>query len=189
MLETACAQAKAWSDAGLPALTVAVNLSARQFLQQDLVATVERILAQTGADPHWLEIEITESIAMQNADYTIVVLRDLKEMGILIAMDDFGTGYSSLSYLKKFPIDSLKIDQSFVRDITTDSNDAAIANAIIVLAHSLKLKVVAEGVETSEQATFLKRHNCDRQQGYLFSRPISASLFEAFYREHLKKTA
>src|ERR1043165_1733237 len=116
---------------------------------------------------------------MQNADYTIVILRDLKEMGIQIAMDDFGTGYSSLSYLKKFPIDTLKIDQSFVRDLTTDPNDAAIANAIIVLAHSLHLSVIAEGVESDSQAQFLTEHGCDRWQGYLFSRPLPAKAFEA----------
>jgi diguanylate cyclase (GGDEF)-like protein len=189
VLRTACVQARAWQTLGLPPFTVAVNLSARQFLQQDLVDTVARILKETGVDPRSLEIEITESIAMQNADYTIVVLRDLKEMGILIAMDDFGTGYSSLSYLKKFPIDSLKIDQSFVRDITTDLNDAAIANAIIVLAHSLKLNVVAEGVETAAQEAFLKEHRCDRLQGYLFSTPIPAPLFEAFFRRHLQQSA
>src|SRR5579859_2001871 len=122
---------------------------------------------------------------MQNADYTIVILRDLKEMGVQISMDDFGTGYSSLSYLKKFPIDTLKIDQSFVRDLSTDPNDAAIANAIIVLAHSLKLKVVAEGVETPEQSAFLKEHDCDKTQGYLFSNPIPAALFENLIRQHL----
>jgi EAL domain-containing protein (putative c-di-GMP-specific phosphodiesterase class I) len=189
VMRTACTQAKAWQKAGLPPVTVAVNLSARQFQQHDLLDTASRILKETGLDPRWLELEITESIAMQNADYTIVILRDLKDMGIQIAMDDFGTGYSSLSYLKKFPIDSLKIDQSFVRDIPTDANDAAIANAIIVLAHSLKLKVVAEGVETPEQEAFLKEHQCDRMQGFLFSNPISADLFENLLREKTKRTA
>jgi diguanylate cyclase (GGDEF)-like protein len=183
VLRTACAQAKAWQKAGLPPVSVAVNLSARQFQQHDLVDTVSRTLKETGLDPRWLEIEITESIAMQNADYTIVILRDLKDMGMQIAMDDFGTGYSSLSYLKKFPIDSLKIDQSFVRDIPTDANDAAIANAIIVLAHSLKLKVIAEGVETPEQEAFLREHQCDRFQGFLFSNPVNANVFENLLRQ------
>ena len=145
VIRTACFQNMAWQKAGIPPMTVAVNLSARQFQQQDLVEIVARILKETGLNPKWLEMEITEGIAMQNADYTNVLLRGLKEMGVKVALDDFGTGYSSLSYLKKFPIDTLKIDQSFVRDLTSDPNDAAIANAVIVLAHSLKLKVVAEG--------------------------------------------
>ena len=148
VLRTACAQNRLWQRAGLPQLSVAVNLSARQFQHHGLVDTIARILRETGIDPRTLEMEITETIAMQNADFTNVVLRHLKDMGVHVAMDDFGTGYSSLSYLKKFPIDTLKIDQSFVRDIHTDPNDAAIANAVIVLAHSLKLDVVAEGVET-----------------------------------------
>jgi diguanylate cyclase (GGDEF)-like protein len=174
VLRTACAQNKAWQAAGLPPLVVAVNLSARQFQHHDLVDTIGRVLKETELDSRYLELEITESIAMQNADFTIVILRDLKEMGVRIAMDDFGTGYSSLSYLRKFPIDSLKIDQSFVRDLSSDASDAAIANAVIVLAHSLKLQVVAEGVESKEQEEFLQSHQCDRLQGYLYSIPIPA---------------
>ncbi len=187
VIRTACVQNKAWQKAGLPPMTVAVNLSARQFQQQDLVETVARILKETDLDPRWLEIEITEGIAMQNADYTNVLLRGLKSMGVKVALDDFGTGYSSLSYLKKFPIDTLKIDQSFVRDLTTDPNDAAIANAVIVLAHSLKLKVVAEGVETREQETYLREHHCDISQGFLFSNPLAASPLESLIRRHLQK--
>jgi diguanylate cyclase (GGDEF)-like protein len=189
VIRTACVQNKAWQKAGLPRMTVAVNLSARQFQQQDLVETVARILKETGLDPRWLEIEITEGIAMQNADYTNVLLRGLKTMGVKVALDDFGTGYSSLSYLKKFPIDTLKIDQSFVRDLTSDPNDAAIANAVIVLAHSLKLKVVAEGVETSDQEAYLRDHQCDISQGFLFSIPLAASPLESLIRQHLQKTA
>jgi diguanylate cyclase (GGDEF)-like protein len=189
VLRTACHQAKIWQKAGLPTMSVAVNLSARQFQQQDLVDSVAKIIKESGLDPRWLELEITESIAMQNADYTIVVLRDLKEMGIQISMDDFGTGYSSLSYLKKFPIDTLKIDQSFIRDLSSDPNDAAIANAVIVLAHSLKLKVVAEGVETPEQEAFLKEHQCDRMQGYLFSTAVAPDILEALIRQRMQKTA
>ena len=189
VLRTAAAQNKAWQKAGLPPMVVAVNLSARQFQHHDLVESIARVLRETGLEARWLELEITESIAMQNADYTIIILRDLKEMGMQISMDDFGTGYSSLSYLKKFPIDTLKIDQSFVRDLSSDLNDAAIANAIIVLAHSLKLKVVAEGVETPEQKAFLKEHGCDKTQGYLFSNPIPAALFENLIRQHLQKSA
>jgi len=189
VLRTACVQNKAWQKAGLPPMTVAVNLSARQFQQQDLVETVARILKETGLEARWLEMEITEGIAMQNADYTNVLLRGLKDMGVKVALDDFGTGYSSLSYLKKFPIDTLKIDQSFVRDLTSDPNDAAIANAVIVLAHSLKLKVIAEGVETREQETYLREHNCDLSQGFLFSNPLSASPLESLVRQHLQKSA
>ena len=189
VIRTACAQNKAWQKAGLPAMAVAVNLSARQFQQHDLVDTVSRILKETGLAPEWLELEITESTAMQNADYTNVLLRGLKEMEIRISLDDFGTGYSSLSYLKRFTIDTLKIDQSFVRDLTSDPNDAAIANAVIVLAHSLKVKVIAEGVETPEQEEFLRAHQCDAYQGYLFSNPVPAPLLESLIRKHLEKTA
>ncbi|OGR90711.1 MAG: hypothetical protein A2992_08480 [Elusimicrobia bacterium RIFCSPLOWO2_01_FULL_59_12] len=178
VLRTACTQARIWHKAGYPQLTVAVNLSARQFQHQGLTDTLARVLKETELDPRTLELEITESIAMQNADFTHVVLNHVKEMGVRIAMDDFGTGYSSLSYLRKFPIDTLKIDQSFVRDLTSDPNDAAIANAIIVLAHSLKLKVVAEGVETAEQEAFLKAHHCDKLQGYLYNRPLTVEQFE-----------
>ena len=187
VIRTACAQNVLWQKAGLPPMTVAVNLSARQFQQQDLVEIVARILEETSLEPHWLEIEITEGIAMQNADYTNVLLRGLKEMGVRVALDDFGTGYSSLSYLKKFPIDTLKIDQSFVRDLSTDPNDAAIANAVIVLAHSLKLLVVAEGVETREQEAFLREHQCDTYQGFLFSSALPADSFETLVRKHLQK--
>jgi diguanylate cyclase (GGDEF)-like protein len=189
VLRTACAQNKAWQKAGLPPMTVAVNLSARQFQQHDLVNTVSRILKETGLEPRWLEIEITEGIAMKNADYTNVLLRGMKEMGVKVALDDFGTGYSSLSYLKKFPIDTLKIDQSFVRDLTSDPNDAAIANAVIVLAHSLKLKVVAEGVETEAQEAYLRQQGCDISQGYLAATPLVASALESFVRQRLQKTA
>ena len=189
VIRTACAQNQDWQKAALPPMTMAVNLSARQFQQQDLVQDVARILKETGLEARWLEMEITEGIAMQNADYTNVLLRGLKEMGVRVALDDFGTGYSSLSYLKKFPIDTLKIDQSFVRDLTIDPNDAAIANAVIVLAHSLKLKVVAEGVETTEQETYLREHHCDTYQGFLFSSPLPADSFEMLLRKHLQKIA
>src|SRR4029077_941095 len=183
VLQSACDQTEQWHRAGFPRLTVAVNLSARQFQHQGLVDAIARVLRETGMDPRTLEMEITESIAMQNADFTIVILRHLKEMGLQIAMDDFGTGYSSLSYLRKFPIDTLKIDQSFVRDLSTDPNDAAIANAIIVLAHSLKLKVVAEGVETPEQEAFLKASQCDKLQGHLFNKPLSISQFDQLLKQ------
>jgi diguanylate cyclase (GGDEF)-like protein/PAS domain S-box-containing protein len=172
-LRTACAQAKAWQAAGQSHLSVAVNLSARQFQQIDLVDEVKRALEESGLAPRFLDLEVTESHAMQSADATILTLRELKALGVRISIDDFGIGYSSLSYLKRLPIDTLKIDQSFVRDITTDPDDAAIATAIIALAHTLKLQVVAEGVETQEQLSFLAARHCDRMQGYLFSRPLN----------------
>lgn len=189
VLRTACAQNRTWRAAGLPPITMAVNLSARQFQHHDLVETIARILKETDLEPGGLEVEITESIAMQNADYTIVILKELKDMGIQISLDDFGTGYSSLSYLKKFPLDTLKIDQSFIRDLSSEANDAAIANAVIVLAHSLKLNVLAEGVETREQETFLKDKGCDRYQGYLFSNPLPAPVLETLLRQQIQKSA
>jgi EAL domain-containing protein (putative c-di-GMP-specific phosphodiesterase class I) len=183
VLHQACAQNKAWQEAGHPRLCVAVNLSARQFQQQDMVKSIAQVLQETRLDPGFLELEITESYAMQNADFTIGVLRDLKKMGVRVSIDDFGTGYSSLSYLKQFPIDTLKIDRSFVRDLSAVTSDAAIAEAVIALAHTLKLLVVAEGVETSEQLSILKRHRCDRMQGYLFSPPVPAEQFETMLKD------
>jgi len=178
VLRTACAQNKAWQDAGYPPVRVAVNLSARQFHLQNLVEVVSRILKETGLAPEWLELEITESVAMQNAEYTVKMLKELKEMGIQLAIDDFGTGYSSLSYLKRFPINKLKIDRSFVNEIGLDQDNEAIASTVIVLGQSLKLGVVAEGVETEEQCDFLKQHQCDEMQGFLFGKPVSADEFE-----------
>ena len=173
-LRTACAQTKRWQEAGHPHLSVAVNLSARQFQQPELVEHVKRALRETGLPARSLDLEITESHAMQNAEATIHTLRELKALGVRISIDDFGIGYSSLSYLKRLPIDTLKIDQSFVRDITSDPDDAAIATAIIALAHTLKLRVVAEGVESQQQLEFLSTRQCDRMQGFLFSRPLAA---------------
>ncbi len=172
VLETACAQVKKWQDMGLPRIGLAVNVSARQLNQDDLIDTVSRVLSKTGIQPSCLELELTESVAMQDAARTIHFFTELKKMGIQISIDDFGTGYSSLSYLKRFPIDKLKIDKSFVKDIVNDADDEAIVKAIIAVAHSLKLKVVAEGVETKEQLRFLRLHHCDEWQGFHFSRPI-----------------
>ncbi|TCV89658.1 EAL domain-containing protein [Sulfurirhabdus autotrophica] len=174
VLRTACAQYAAWKNAGVNVCRIAVNLSARQFMQQNLVEVVSRVLHETECDAAGLELEITESIIMENPDAAVETLRTLSNMGIKLAIDDFGTGYSSLSYLKRFPIGYLKIDQSFVRDITTDADDAAIATAVIALAHSMKLQVIAEGVETAEQLQFLRDHNCDQMQGYFFSPPLPA---------------
>ncbi|HJW57087.1 MAG TPA: EAL domain-containing protein [Burkholderiaceae bacterium] len=179
VLRTACRQYQAWQAAGLFKRTrMAVNLSARQFKQQNIVKMIEGVLQETGCDPSCLELEITESVVMENPEIAVTILLQLSEMGVSLAIDDFGTGYSSLSYLKRFPIDALKIDQSFVRDITTDSDDAAIAKAVIALAHSMKLKVIAEGVETVEQLDFLRKQQCDQMQGYYLSRPVSAEQFE-----------
>ncbi|MCG3110934.1 MAG: EAL domain-containing protein [Candidatus Manganitrophus sp. SB1] len=174
VLRTACAQNKAWQEAGLPPIRVAVNLSGRQFQQRNLIETVRRILTETGLGAEFLELELTESILMQKIEIITSVLSELEGMGIQISVDDFGTGYSSLSYLKRFPISNLKVDRSFVSDITTDPDDAAITSAIINMAHSLKLKVVAEGVETAEQLAFLRSLKCDGMQGYFFSRPLAA---------------
>jgi len=174
VLNTACAQLRAWHDEGWPSLRMAVNLSARQFNSESLVASVEKALALLGDDLSCLEFEITESILMQNAQSTIEILSHLSATGCRFAIDDFGTGYSSLSYLKRFPINVLKIDRSFVRDIPEDKDDAAIVNTIIAMAHSLKLEVIAEGVETEEQLGFIRACGCDGMQGYLFSRALPA---------------
>jgi len=177
VLRTACAQNKAWQEAGFPPLRMSVNLSTRHFKRKDFVETVARVLKETGLDPKCLELELTESIVMENAEAAIGTLHKLKEMGIYLSLDDFGTGYSSLSYLRRFPIDTLKIDQAFVRNISTDPDDAAIAILIIAMAHSLKLKVIAEGVETEEQLEFLRANRCDEMQGYYFSWPLSKDAF------------
>jgi diguanylate cyclase (GGDEF)-like protein len=178
VLRTACEQNKAWQEAGFSPIRVSVNLSMRQFQQKNLAKTIARILKETDLDARWLKLEITESVVMHNAEETIATLHELKALGVHISIDDFGTGYSSLSYLKSFPIDTLKIDRSFVRDITTDTNDSAITKAVITLAHSLKLKVIAEGVETEGQLAYLRENQCDQMQGFLFSRPIPTTDFE-----------
>jgi EAL domain-containing protein (putative c-di-GMP-specific phosphodiesterase class I) len=188
VLRTACRQTKLWQKRIDPDLTVSVNLSARQFQQGNLIEEVRSVLEDTGLAPPSLELEITESNAMQNAENTINTLRELKALGVCIAMDDFGTGYSSLNYLKRFPFDTLKLDRSFVRDVCADSSDAAIVSAAIAMAHSLKLHVTAEGVETEEQLEFLRQHECDRIQGYLFSPPLSLDKLEAFLTEHSIKS-
>ena len=184
VLRTAIAQMKAWHDAGHAWLRVAVNLSPRQFLDRELVASIEGILAATGFPPQFLDLEITESTAMHNAELTLSILTRLKEMGIRISIDDFGTGYSSLSYLKRFPIDTVKIDQDFVRDLTPD--DAAIITAVISMARALNLRVIAEGVETEEQLAFLRREQCGEMQGFLYSEPLPAAEFEQALRAMLR---
>ena len=174
VLRAACAQVKTWHDVGFTSLRAAVNLSGRQLQQRDFVRTVSVILRESGLPASALELEITESNAAQSDDGTIAKLRELKRLGVRISIDDFGTGYSSLSALRLFPVDALKIDQSFVRDITVDPNDAAIASAVIALARSLKLTVIAEGVETDAQLAFLRAQQCDAWQGYLYTEPAPA---------------
>ncbi len=184
VVKTACVQNKAWQDMGLPPMRVAVNLSARQFQDAKLLEMVEWVLKETDLDPQYLEFEITESIAMDNVGFTLTTLKRFKDMGVGISIDDFGTGYSSLNYLKQFPIDTLKIDRSFIRDLTVDVNNQSIVSAVIVLAHSLNLKVTAEGVETPEQLEFLKKQKCDIMQGYFFSKPVPPEQFEALVMQN-----
>jgi diguanylate cyclase len=185
VIEEACAQNAAWQKAGLPKLRVAVNISAVQFRQKELLETIAGALAASALAPECLEVEITESVVMQNASEAIVTLEKLSKMGVHVSIDDFGTGYSSLSYLKRFPIDKLKIDRSFIRDISSDMDDAAIVRATIGLAHNLRLKVIAEGVETEDQLHFLRSLGCDEYQGYYKSRPLPPSEFERSIRNDL----
>ena len=180
VLRTACAEARKWHEKGFPAMTVSVNLSSRQFQQTDLGSQVTHALEETGLEPDKLDLEITESCAMQNAEHSINTLQGLKKQGVRISMDDFGTGYSSLNYLKRFPIDRIKLDQSFVRDLPADKDDAAIAMAVIAMGRSLELVVIAEGVETEEQLNFLSNHDCDQLQGFLLSRPLPPEAFDKF---------
>jgi len=174
VLKTACAQNMAWQTAGLPPLDVAVNLSAIQFQQKDLSNIIASTLKQTGLDPKYLELEITESIIMKSADSAEMTLRDLNAIGVEISIDDFGSGYSSLGYLQRFPVTKLKIDRTFVRDVSTNPDDKRLVEVIITLAHSLNLKIVAEGVETEEQLQYLRSVGCDQVQGHVFSKPLPA---------------
>jgi diguanylate cyclase (GGDEF)-like protein/PAS domain S-box-containing protein len=183
IIRTACEHNVAWQRAGFDRLRIAVNLSARQFSQPDLVQSIADVLANTGLAAHDLEIELTEGLVMTDVENAIGILRDLKALGVQLAIDDFGTGYSSLSYLKRFPIDVLKIDRSFVNDIAESPDDATIVLSIISLAHNLRLHVIAEGVETEAQLTYLQKHGCDEMQGYYFSRPLPAEEFTQLLME------
>ena len=177
VLRQVCTDILDWQAAGLPAVKISINLSARQFRQDDLSATIRSVLDETGVDGGRLAFELTESMVMHDVENTLSTLRELKKLGATISLDDFGTGYSSLSYLKRFPIDTLKIDRSFVRDIHQDKDDAAIAHAVIAMAHKLGIKVIAEGVETRDQLKLLSQFSCDEIQGYLFSRPVPVGEF------------
>jgi diguanylate cyclase (GGDEF)-like protein len=187
VLFEACRQAAAWQAAGLPPIVIAVNLSALQFRRGNILATVTAALARSGLPARYLELELTESILLQDVDAAMTTLHRLKDLGVQLSIDDFGTGYSSLSYLKRLAVDKLKIDQSFVRDLATDADDAAIVRAIVQLGHTLQLTVIAEGVETQRQLAFLTEYGCDEAQGYLFSRPLPADAIEPLLRHGLPR--
>jgi EAL domain-containing protein (putative c-di-GMP-specific phosphodiesterase class I) len=179
VMRSACRQTRQWQDQGLGRLRIAVNISARDFQQPGFVDRLVRILSETRLDPTCLEIELTETSIMENAQSAAALLAEIRKLGVKVAIDDFGTGYSSLSYLKSLPIDTLKLDQSFVKGATSDPDDAALVMAIITLAHNLRLKVIAEGVETEEQLSFLRLLRCDEGQGYWFGKPLPAAELEA----------
>ena len=181
VLEAACAQCVAWLECGLPPIPIAVNVSPIQFRRAEFVDTVTRVIESTGIDPVALELEITENMIMENVPEVMGLLHDLHRLGISLSIDDFGTGYSSLAYLKRFPVDKLKIDQSFIRDIAHDPDDAAITRAIITLGESLNLAVIAEGVESEDQLAFLRREGCGEIQGYVISKPLTADDFAAWF--------
>jgi EAL domain-containing protein (putative c-di-GMP-specific phosphodiesterase class I) len=177
VLREACAQARAWLEAGLPITTLAVNVSAMEFREENFLKGLVAILSETGLNPGVLVVELTESLLMKHAESAASILQALRERGVRVAIDDFGTGYSSLGYLRKFPLDALKIDQSFVRQISTAGEDTAIVTAVIGMARSLNLRVIAEGVETREELEFLHANQCDEVQGYYFSRPVVPEQF------------
>jgi len=183
ILQKACTQAQQWRDAGFSPLRISVNISMRQFMQNAVMDTVVKAIGRSKLDPGLLDLELTESMVMNNAQSTIATLRELKSIGIHLSLDDFGTGYSSLSRLKDLPLSTLKLDQSFVNTITRDKNNAAISRAIIALSHNLDLRVTAEGVETTDQLEFLRGLGCDEVQGYLFSRPLPAADMTAFMQD------
>jgi EAL domain-containing protein (putative c-di-GMP-specific phosphodiesterase class I) len=182
VLEEACRQARRWQEAAPPGgtpLVMSVNLSARQFQQSTLLADIERAVRQSGLDPRTLKLEITESVVMQNVESTLTTVRALKALGIQLAIDDFGTGYSSLTYLKRFPLDTLKIDRSFVDGLGQDAQDTAIVRSVVALAKTLNLSITGEGVETAEQRMHLKQLGCDMAQGYFFARPSPPEAVDA----------
>jgi EAL domain-containing protein (putative c-di-GMP-specific phosphodiesterase class I) len=187
VLRQACAQNRKWQAQGLPPMTVSVNISAVQFRSQNLVNIVARVLEETQLEPKYLELELTESMFISNTEIAIDTMYDLKNLGVSLSIDDFGSGYSSLSYLKRFPVDYLKIDRSFIKDIESSSKDAAITSAIAVLAHSLDMKIIAEGVENQEQVDYLKQKGCQELQGFLFSRPVAADEIQKIVSENIKQ--
>ena len=180
VLRQACWQARAWQDRGFHPIRVAVNISSRQLRQHTLEALIQEILSESGLSPEWLELEITESTLVESDKHTLATLTELSKLGISLAVDDFGTGYSALNYLRKFRFDRVKLDRSFVEEVATNSDAAAIATAIIAMARGLNLMSLAEGVETEEQVTFLREQGCDEIQGFLLGRPLPAGEFEKF---------
>ncbi len=188
VLRTACLQAKLWHDAGFSDLIMAVNISARQFQHPEFTELVAAVIRESGINPRYLELEITESVTMHDAEKTIATLNSLRALNLQLSIDDFGTGYSSLSYLKRFPINKLKVDQSFVRNMTTDPNDASITKSVILLGQSLNLNVIAEGVETAEQLALLKQYGCDEVQGYFFSKPVPHNELERLLTSNPQQT-
>ena len=189
VVREACAQARAWMDAGLPVTSMAVNVSAMEFRNKNFLNGLFAILAETGLDPRSLELELTESVLMKHAASAATILQTLRKRGIQAAVDDFGTGYSSLSYLQKFPVDAVKIDQSFVRQISTTGDDTTIVKAVIGMARNLKLRVIAEGVETLEELAFLRAYRCDEAQGYYFSRPVLPQQFAIMLRNGIPESS
>jgi len=189
VLRTTCTQNRQWQNEGFAPMRMAVNIAAQQLRQPHFAETVMQILKDSGLEARYLEMELTETSVMNNAEFAIDVLGRLRNMGVKVSIDDFGTGFSSLSYLKRLPIDALKIDQSFVRDLATDPDDAALVTAIITLAHSLRLEVVAEGVETEGQLSFLSSLRCDEIQGFLFSKGLPAGELASLMRSHAARSA
>jgi len=184
VLMTACKQNVAWQNEGLPPICVAVNISARQFMSKDFLSDIREALSESGMSPALLELEITESMVMHQVDQAVALLYEMKQLGVRIAIDDFGTGYSSLAQLKRFPIDTLKVDRSFIREVAHDADDQAITDAVIALGKSLSLTIIAEGVETKEQQDFLRNHACDEMQGYYFSKPVPPAEFSKLLGSH-----
>ena len=182
VLREACRQNKAWQAAGLPPMVVSVNVSARQFMEKNLLGRVVDALKESGLEAKYLELELTESLIMQDVELAVATMEELRRLGVKLSIDDFGTGYSSLSALKTFPVERLKIDKSFIDGLPADENDKAVASAVISLGHKLKMRVIAEGVETEAQAAFLRENNCDEMQGFLFSRPVPAQQIEALLK-------
>jgi EAL domain-containing protein (putative c-di-GMP-specific phosphodiesterase class I) len=183
VIDEACRQAEAWRKEGMPPIRMSVNVSARQFRERGLTAVVAAALNDSGLNPHQLELELTESMIMQDIDQALCTMEELEQLGVQLSIDDFGTGYSSLAALKTFPVGRLKIDMSFIKGLPDDEDDRTVAAAVISLGQKLKLRVIAEGVETAEQADFLRRNSCDEMQGYHLSKPIPPDEFAAFLRQ------
>jgi len=180
-MRKSCLQYAAWQKQGFTLPRVGINVSARQFFQPDFTGSLERTISDCAVNPELIELEITESVAMQKTEHGIRMLRRMRDLGITIAIDDFGTGQASFSYLKRFPVDTVKIDKSFVRELSEKASDKSIVMAILLIARELGLRTVAEGVERTDQRDFLRRHGCDAMQGYLISRPVTAVTFEEFF--------